>query len=195
MSSDVTPNLGLPYLDPSQAQPEVKINEAWDILDAQSLDITESGESPNHSVTNVKRITFEGAVISEQSDGDVLVTIKFQTITVTWSNDLSAISTPINDVLRFIVSRYKIHRATLLCEGGSGSCTVYIWRSNLANHYPPVIGDDITGGNHLVIASGETLDDDTLSGWETELIPGDVLLCQLHASATFTTVQLNLTIG
>lgn len=33
-SSTKTPRFGLPYIDPSQEQPEVKINEAWNIIDA-----------------------------------------------------------------------------------------------------------------------------------------------------------------
>jgi hypothetical protein len=196
MSSDATPNLGLPYLDPSQAQPEVKINAAWDILDGMALDITETGESPNVGISNVKEMSFAGASVFEESNGKAIVTINYGQIPpVTWSNDLSAISTPINVVLRFVTSRFKIRRATLLTAGGPGSCTVYVWRLNLSHGFPPTSGDDITGGNNLVISSGETLDDDTLSGWDTQLEPGDVLLFTLDANSTFSTVQVVLTIG
>jgi hypothetical protein len=195
MSDTVTPNLGLPYLDPSQAQPEVKINEAWDILDAQSLDITDAGQSPDVAIANVKQLTFEGAVVSEESNGKALIAVNPQVVSVTWTNDLSALLPPINNVLRFIGARCKVKRCTVITDGGSGDASIYLWRSNLANHYPPVSGDDLTGGNNIVLSSATTLDDSTLTGWETELLPGDVLLFTLDSSSTFTSVQVNLTVG
>jgi hypothetical protein len=194
MSDTTTPNLGLPYLDPSQAQPEVKINEAWDILDAQSLDIFELGQSPDVIVPNAKGLVFVGASVTQESTGKALVAIREGLIQVTWTNDLSAISVPINTVTRFVPARCKLKRVTVLTEGGSGSCTIYVWRSNVANHYPPISGDDLTGGNNVVISSGTTLDESGLSGWETELLAGDVLLFTLDASSTFSSVQINLSI-
>ena len=38
MSGDATPNLNLIYLDAAQAQPEVKINDAWNKIDEAVMD-------------------------------------------------------------------------------------------------------------------------------------------------------------
>jgi hypothetical protein len=82
MSDTSTPNLKLPYIDPNQAQPEVKINDAWDILDAfagetglggSSLEVEQLGDSPGKK--NVRKIVIDGATVSAETDDTVLITI------------------------------------------------------------------------------------------------------------------------
>jgi len=77
MSGDATPNLDLKYLAPSQSEPEVKINDAWNKIDAATRPLTIEGEdtSPRTSIANVSMLRFRGATVEEETDGGVLVTI------------------------------------------------------------------------------------------------------------------------
>jgi hypothetical protein len=75
-TDDTTTNLGLPYLDPSQAQPEVKINLAWDILDNtyKPLSVKQVGDSPAGDVFQVTTIKFNGATVELETPDTALVT-------------------------------------------------------------------------------------------------------------------------
>jgi hypothetical protein len=80
MSGTATPNLGLEYLDPSQSEPEVKINLAWDAIDAAvgagvGIEVSESGDSPAGNVRGARRIKFVGATVTEETDSVAVVTI------------------------------------------------------------------------------------------------------------------------
>ena len=83
----------------------------------------------------------------------------------------------------------------MLTQLRTSSCTVEIWKANLAAHYPPVSGDDITGGTNVVISSGSTYQNSTLSGWNVNLDKDDVFLFTLSASSTFTNVTISLRLG
>lgn len=200
MSGDATPNLDLIYLDVAQAQPEVKINDAWNKIDAavgSGLTVNNTAtDSPATSVTAVKRITFDGATVSEETSG-IIVTIDDAGVTreASWTNALGAISIPINSVIRLCGAERKIKEVIVLTQGGPGSCTVKIWKANLSNHYPPVAGDDITGGTNVVLSSASTYQNSTLSGWNVDLAKDDVFLFTLSASATFTNVTISLRLG
>jgi len=199
MSGTATPNLDLEYLDPAQAQPEVKINDAWDKLDAAigaGLEIASIGESPNNSVSAVKLITFHGATVSDETSG-ALVTVDDAGVVkeASWTNALGAISVPINTVIRLSGAKRRIKECIVLTQGGTGSCVIKIWKANLASHYPPVSGDDITGGHNAVISSGTSLQDSTLTGWSTILDKDDVFLFTLDSCSTFTNVTISLRLG
>jgi hypothetical protein len=262
-----TRRFGLPYLDPSQSQPEVKINEAWDIIDRNlpsgsdvtsdssdshgggSITVEERGsphtvvdnvttlrfvnatvesetggvavvtveggesssltvedvDSPSKTQTNVSIIRFEGAIIEPASGGVVLVTIpEVQGPTgasggqppgaywVTLGG--GAITLPLNAVEKPINATGTIKRCIVYTKGGTGSCTIKIWKANITSHYPPISSDDITGGANVVISSGTTHDDSTLSGWTTSIAAGDILLFTLSATSTFTTIGISLLI-
>ena len=79
MSGDATPNLDLVYLDASQAQPEVKINDAWNKIDAAVAGLegvtVADADSPFTSVSNVKTIRIAGGSVAAESGNAVLVTI------------------------------------------------------------------------------------------------------------------------
>ena len=65
MSGDATPNLDLVYLDASQAQPEVKINDAWNKIDGNGRRTgcchgLPMRDSPFTSLSNVKTIRIAG---------------------------------------------------------------------------------------------------------------------------------------
>jgi hypothetical protein len=200
MSGDATPNLDLQYLDPSQAQPEVKINDAWNKIDAAigtGLQITDIGESPPATINAVHKLTFEGASVSSESDNGVLVQIDDAGVVreASWTNALGAISIPINSVIRYSGAKRKIKEVVVLTQGGPGSCVIEIWKAKITDHYPPVSADDITGGANVVISAGTTHMDSALSGWETDLGQDDALLLTLSASSTFTNVTISLRLG
>jgi hypothetical protein len=73
-----TPNLNLEYLDASQAQPEVKINDAWNKIDASSaggITVKQVGDSPAGDEFHCKEIDFVGATVVPESNGRALVTV------------------------------------------------------------------------------------------------------------------------
>lgn len=65
-----TPNLDLEYLDPSQAQPEVKINDAWDKIDAAvgTVAVSDTTTSPP-IVAHAREIKFSGATVTHETNG------------------------------------------------------------------------------------------------------------------------------
>lgn len=79
MSGDATPNLDLQYLDASQNQPEVKINDAWNKIDAAivgTVNVKQVGDSPAGDVSGVHTLKFSGGVtVTAESDGSALIDI------------------------------------------------------------------------------------------------------------------------
>ena len=73
--SGSTPNLDLEYLDPSQAQPEVKINDAWDKIDAAVGSVAVSDLSSPPIVARAREIKFMGATVTHETGGVALVQI------------------------------------------------------------------------------------------------------------------------
>jgi hypothetical protein len=74
--SGETPNLGLQYIDPSQAQPEVKVNDAWDKIDASALGgVAVSDLSSPPIVSRVRELKFMGATVTHETGGVALVQI------------------------------------------------------------------------------------------------------------------------
>lgn len=70
----VTPNRGLPLMEPSQSQPEAVFNEAMEILDTgTTLEVEHSGSSPG--VRDVVKMKFVGATVTEESGGVAVVTV------------------------------------------------------------------------------------------------------------------------
>lgn len=68
--SGETPNLGLKYLDPSQSQPEVKVNDAWDKIDAAvgSIAVSDVSTSPP-IVKRAVELKFSGATVTHETGG------------------------------------------------------------------------------------------------------------------------------
>jgi hypothetical protein len=118
-----------------------------------------------------------------------------QIVGAAWISSSGAIAIPVNSVPRAISGTYTIKEVIILTEGGTGSCTVTVWKANLSAHYPPVIGDDITGGSPPAITSATKYQNSTLTGWTTALAQDDVLLFGLSASSVFTFVSIQLRIG
>lgn len=81
MSGTSTPNLGIRYLDPSQAQPEVKFNEMADKIDAAVADVggkitvREVGDSPAGDAFDVIELQFVGGTVEKITGGIARVTL------------------------------------------------------------------------------------------------------------------------
>jgi hypothetical protein len=98
MSGDATPNLNLIYLDPAQEQPEVKVNDAWNKIDAlfgefTGLTVTAEGVSPHVAVVRATQIRFNGATVVEESNGVAEVTIVAAAAPTTTKGDLAGFDT------------------------------------------------------------------------------------------------------
>jgi hypothetical protein len=92
-----TPNLLLEYLDASQAQPEVKINDAWNKIDAAyglellaGITVKQVGDSPAGDKFHCTEIDFVGATVVPETNGRALVSV---THTVTTKGDLISFDT------------------------------------------------------------------------------------------------------
>lgn len=254
MIPPTTSRLNLPYLDASQAQPEVKINEAWNLIDIAFGEILtgsdvgpgggvtiEDGDSPHTVVLDARTIKFFGANVEAASDGSAIVTIESSAslsvendssphdevtnvsvlrvsgATITdegggvalltvatapstqtvlsagWNSSSGAVQTALavaQDIL--IPFNCTLHEVYILTQGGTGSCTVKLWKAALSAHFPPVAGDDITGGANVAVASGTTHVDPTLSGFTTNFSQNDVIRCTLSANSVFTSVKIIL---
>lgn len=214
-----TPRFQLPYLDPSQAQPEVKINEAWNIIDAAlpggsdvTSDSSDSGgggtitvedlaDSPSTIIHNVSTLRFEGFTVESHTGGVAHIKNAAKSSgsveSAGWNSTSGPVQTAMSvpqDVL--IPSACTLLEVYILTQGGSGSCAVNLWKANLSNHFPPTVTDDITGGTSPAIASSSTpYANSTLSGWTKSLALGDVIRCTLASNTGFTSVKIILRMG
>ena|ERR1700761_2420803 len=113
-----------------------------------------------------------------------------------WINSTfgAAVALPVNAVAKTINGSGSISRLIVTTDGGPGSLRIKVWKANIASHYPPTSADDITGGNDVVIASANTLDDSTLTGWTKTLAAGDVILFTLDSTSVFTSIGIALLI-
>ena len=239
--------LKLKYLDPSQSQPEVKINEAWDILDEAienglpintggasdnvsgggsgggAISIEDLNDSPPQTFAAVELLRVEGPLVTlhQQTDLSVLMDIDFQPIAdqailgnisggalkpyavqlpeAMQSAGWNSVGAPIAiayAVAQDLLIAYPgtLREVVILTQGGNGSCTVKLWKANLSAHFPPVAGDDITGGTNPQITAEQTYQDTTLAGWAKSFAKDDVIRCTLSASSIFTSVKIFLRI-
>lgn len=103
----------------------------------------------------------------------------------------AAVALPVNNVTIVFEKSCAITRVTIVTTGGSGSCTVDIWKSIVGT--APTIGGSITGGTPPAISAAISYDNSTLSGWTTGISPGNTLTFVLTATATFTSVVVQVT--
>jgi hypothetical protein len=82
-----------------------------------------------------------------------------------------------------------IKSIVILTEGGPGSLSMDIWKSTVDN-YPPVIADSILGGNPVIITNGYKLKDLVLTGWNKNVLAGDVLRFKLDSNTNFTSIRI-----
>jgi len=228
MSGDATPNLDLVYLDPSQAQPEVKINDAWNKIDAAVGGITvEDADSPFTSVSHVKTIKVSGGSVTAESDDAVLIALDGSggggssgaggmgrrgragargrmgpprpsqppidiELTAGWNSSNGAVQLGFAVPQDLLIPRAcTLREVIILTQGGSGSCSVALWKCAFGA-YPPTSGNDITGGTAPAISGAVTYDNVALTGWTRSFAQNDCIRASLLTNSTFTSVKIFL---
>lgn len=97
------------------------------------------------------------------------------TRTISWT--IGGLGTPITSgvsgYLR-IFSSCTLGEVTLIADQ-TGSITVDIWKTSYVPNTPPTSGNTITASDIPAIASGQTYDDTSLTGWTTAVTAGDVI--------------------
>jgi hypothetical protein len=183
MSGDATPNLDLQYLDPSQAQPEVKINDAWNKIDAAiadaggSITVEQSGDSPG--ITAVRKLVFTGgATVTELSAGVAEVSsgegssesLPPFVIQLACSDLVTALATAASVAYVRAPHSFTVTavRSSLLTASSSGPVTVAI-----KNNGTDILSTDlsidateltsVTAATPAVIASPDFADDDLIT--------------------------------
>ena len=110
----------------------------------------------------------------------------------TWQSSSGAVTVPAVDVPIYMRSACTLIEATILTQGGTGSCVVDIWKTPIGT-YPPTSANSICGGNYPSITSGTTLVKTSLTGWTTAVSAGDTIMFHLTSSSTFTYITIQLT--
>jgi hypothetical protein len=203
-----TPRHGFPYLDPSQSQPEVKINEVWDIIDANlpggsdvesdssaaggSITVEDLTDSPATIIHGVTTLRVEGATLEEGSGGVAILTIKSAAefvLSAGWNSSSGAVPpgmTIPQDIE--IPSDCTLQEVRIQVRGGTGSCTVTLGTSA----FPVVTPVDITDGVPPAISSGTSYSNSTLTGWTKTFTRGAMITAALTANSVFTSVKIFL---
>ena len=102
----------------------------------------------------------------------------------------SAISTGIKGSV-LVPFDCEVESVTLLANV-SGSCVVDIW-IDAYGVYPPSVGDSITAASKPTLSSAMKYQDAVLSGWDTSISSGDVLVFNVDSLSTIT--QLTCALG
>lgn len=86
-----------------------------------------------------------------------------------------------------------INRATLFADQ-TGSIVIDIFKDTFAN-FPPVVGDSITASAKPTISSGVKDEDDTLTGWTTQINAGDILRFNVDSVTTIQRLTVTLSVN
>jgi hypothetical protein len=110
----------------------------------------------------------------------------------TWIS-ASALTNTVNQVPIYIPKACTLTKVIIITEGGTGSCSIDIWKDVTAN-FPPTVEDSICGGDLPAIASGTYSIKTSFSSWSTtSLAEGDILMFSLVSTSVFTFISLILT--
>lgn len=110
-----------------------------------------------------------------------------------WPGGGSPVATPADDVTVECPVSGNITAVIVTTNGGPGSCSIGIYKAPYAN-FPPTIANTVTGAGPLVLTSVSSYRDTALSGWQTGVNAGDVLLFHINSSSTFTSITIQLEI-
>ncbi|HEY9464659.1 MAG TPA: hypothetical protein VIR54_16310 [Vicinamibacterales bacterium] len=111
--------------------------------------------------------------------------------TFTTGDSATALTTPVNDVMVRIPFACTIRKVTVLTGGGPGDCELDIWSDTYGN-FPPTVVDSIVAAAPPVITADIKYEDSTLTGWDTAVAAGDVLVFHLDSTTTFHTIFIIL---
>ncbi len=73
----------------------------------------------------------------------------------------------------------------------AGDLVIDIWKSDFAS-FPPDVTDTITGSDQPTLSSDDHAESTALTGWTTDIVPGDVLRFNIDSASTVTRVTLTL---
>ena len=104
----------------------------------------------------------------------------------------SAITTGVKGDLE-IPFACTINRSTLFADQ-TGSIVIDIFKDIFAN-FPPVVGDSIAASAKPTISSSNKDEDDTLTGWTTQINAGDVLRFNVDSVTTIERVTVTLSVN
>lgn len=110
---------------------------------------------------------------------------------VRWFNDSGALATPLIDIPVYVARNAVIRGVAVMTTGGAGSCEIDVRKDTVAN-YPPTGGDSIVSAAPPEITSGVVYVDETLTGWDTEISAGDILMVHVASTSTFTSIVVAL---
>ena len=78
-----------------------------------------------------------------------------------------------------------------LVASPSGSITVDVWKTPLAD-YPPSVADSITGGAKPAISAGQQASSSSLGAWTTAIAEGDTISFNVDAVTDVTIASISL---
>jgi hypothetical protein len=161
-----TPRLGLEYLDASQAQPEVPLNQNADKLDEAfgSVWVEAFGESPGERLAT--KLIFANTMVEPQTDGSVLITPEGSGSGGGGSPvDVTDGTTTVSNV-----TAIRFTNGATVSEASAGVADVYV---------DPVSGGSGGGGNltpdshpSSPDASDDEFEEISLSGWSLQNVTG-----------------------
>jgi hypothetical protein len=113
------------------------------------------------------------------------------TIGITVDGGGSAITTGVKGYFR-VPFDCEISEAVILADT-TGDIKIDIWKTDTAG-YPPVDADTITAGNEPEISTDVIFVDGTLTGWDVQLLAGDVLGYNVDSVSGITRATLILAV-
>lgn len=126
MSGTGTPNLDLQYLDPSQSQPEIKVNDAWNKIDAavgEGSGIAVSDLSSPPIVARAIELKFMGATVTHETGGVARIEIDNSSDT---SSDSGGSPLTVTDGTNSVTDVVEIHFTNAaVSDAGSGVANVH----------------------------------------------------------------------
>lgn len=100
-----------------------------------------------------------------------------------------AFAVPIDVVIPYDCVLQEVYITT---QGGTGSCTVDVWKTPIGS-FPPTVANDITSGvPPSILTSSAPYTNTTLTGWTTAFAQNDVIRFTLASNAFFTSVEIQL---
>lgn len=107
----------------------------------------------------------------------------------TFVSPVGPLNTSAPNVYMIVPVACTITGATVLAQGGTGSCIIDV-RTGAYASYPTVA--TICGGARPTISSSNKAQDTTLTGWTVALAAGDVLAFVLESTSVFTAITIQL---
>lgn len=73
----------------------------------------------------------------------------------------------------------------------AGDLVIDIWKSDYAG-FPPTVANSITAAAQPTLSGSDKAEDTTLTGWTTDIVPGDILRFHIDSASVVTRATLTL---